>query len=166
MSGFILNELLDKLSDRSHPRFGSTLPLRVATADAKSRTVTYEYEVTDDEIIHGHLSSGWLSTIIDHATEPLIYLTINNNNDGHFLSAVSSYASTLNVHILEPVAPGTRIEIVCRLVLADARMLQTTVTFRDPGRKSLVYATGVQSLISKEPSSFAGGSLPSGGARL
>ncbi|KAJ2514448.1 hypothetical protein GGI11_004081 [Coemansia sp. RSA 2049] len=169
MSGFILNELLDKLSDRSHPRFGSTLPLRVATADAKSRTVTYEYEVTDDEIIHGHLSSGWLSTIIDHATEPLIYLTINNksnNDNGHFLSAVSSYASTLAVHILEPVAPGTRIEIVCRLVLADARMLQTTVTFRDPGRKSLVYATGVQSLISKEPSSFVGGSLPSGGAKL
>ncbi|KAJ2664326.1 hypothetical protein IWW48_000843 [Coemansia sp. RSA 1200] len=165
MSGFILNELLDKLSDRSHPRFGSTLPLRVATADAKSRTVTYEYEVTDDEIIHGHLSGGWLSTIIDHATEPLIYLTINNS-DGHFLSTVSSYASTLTVHILEPVVSGTRIEIVCRLVLADARMLQTTVTFRDPSRKSLVYATGVQSLISKDPSSFVSGGLPSGGAKL
>ncbi|KAJ2393558.1 hypothetical protein GGI23_005019 [Coemansia sp. RSA 2559] len=144
MSGFILNELLDKLPKRNTSntsRFGSTLALRVATADAKNRTVIYSYEVTEDEIFHGYLASGWLSTIIDHATEPLVCLTA---------TPPVSYTTSLNVHTLEPVLPGTRIEIACKLVQADGRLVQTTVAFRDAVRKSLVYATGVQSLICKD----------------
>ncbi|KAJ1665525.1 hypothetical protein IW140_003152 [Coemansia sp. RSA 1813] len=145
MSGFILDELLDKLpkrNDSDSSRFGSSLALRVATADAKHRTVVYEYEVTEDEIFHGYLASGWLSTIVDHATEPLVCLTAN---------PPSSYATSLNVHTLEPVLPGTRIEIACKLVQAEGRLLQTTVSFRDARRRSVVYATGVQSLICKDP---------------
>ncbi|KAJ2859310.1 hypothetical protein FB639_005799, partial [Coemansia asiatica] len=76
MSGFILNELLDKLRNRdaSDTRFGSSLELRVAKADAKNRTVIYEYEVTEDEVYRGYLDSGWLSTVVDNATDPLIRL--------------------------------------------------------------------------------------------
>ncbi|KAJ2548049.1 Succinate dehydrogenase assembly factor 2 mitochondrial [Coemansia sp. RSA 1933] len=108
MSGFILNELLDKLPNRNTSdasRFGSTLSLRIATADAKHRTVIYEYEVTEDEIFHGYLASGWLATIMDHATEPLVCLAAPTPD---------SYSTALNVHTLEPVLPGTRIEIASK----------------------------------------------------
>ncbi|KAJ2361973.1 hypothetical protein H4S02_011509 [Coemansia sp. RSA 2611] len=144
MSGFILNELLDKLTKRdfSTTRFGSSLELRVATADAKKRTVVYEYEVTEDEIFRGYLDSGWLSTVVDNATDPLIRAIVAN--------PTNSYTTSLTVHTLEPILAGTRVEIVCRLVQVEGRLLQSTVAFRDAQRKTLVYATGVHTLLYKD----------------
>ncbi|KAI9501463.1 hypothetical protein GGI25_002006 [Coemansia spiralis] len=143
MSGFILNELLDKLSKRNNTRFGSSLELHVATADIKSRTVVYEYEVTEDEIFRGYLDSGWLSTVVDHATDPLICAAAGTHTP-------STYTSSLTVHTLEPILPTTHMEIVCRLVQAEGRLLQTTVLFRDATRKHIVYASGVHSLLYKD----------------
>ncbi|KAJ1720317.1 hypothetical protein LPJ53_005048 [Coemansia erecta] len=143
MSGFILNELLDKLrnKDTSDTRFGSSLELRVATADAKKRMVVYEYEVTDDEIYRGHLDSGWLSTVVDNATDPLIRAVANSNN---------TLTTSLTVSTLEPAMAGSRVEIVCRLVQFEGRMLQAVVTFRDARRRNVVYATGVHTAIYKD----------------
>lgn len=142
MSGFILNELLDKLTSRWSSRLESnSLELRVATADVKRRQVTYEYTVTDDEIFRGYLDSGWLSTVVDNASDPLICAISND---------LQSYTSSLTVHTLEPVLAGARVEIVCRLVQMEPRMLQTTVVFRDIRKRGLVYATGVLTIMHKD----------------
>ncbi|KAJ2008377.1 hypothetical protein GGI02_003340 [Coemansia sp. RSA 2322] len=157
MSGFILNELLDKLSkrDAGATHFGGSLELRVATADAKKRMVVYEYEVTEEEIFRGYLDSGWLSTVVDNATDPLIRATT--------ASPATSFTSSLTVHTLEPVLPGTRLEIVCRLVLVEGRLLQSTVAFRDAQRRNVVYATGVLTLVYKDAAALLGAG---GGAKL
>ncbi|KAJ2371280.1 hypothetical protein IW150_004665 [Coemansia sp. RSA 2607] len=144
MSGFILNELLDKLrnKDTNDTRFGSSVELRVATADAKTRTVVYEYELTDDEIYRGYLDSGWLSTVVDNATDPLIRAVANNQN---------TLTTSLTVNTLEPALAGARVEIICRLVQFEGRMLQAVVTFRDARRRATVYATGVHTAVYKDP---------------
>ncbi|KAJ2724856.1 hypothetical protein GGI07_001709 [Coemansia sp. Benny D115] len=143
MSGFILNELLEKLNkrDKNDTRFGSSLELRVATADAKKRTVTYEYEVGEDELYRGYLDSGWLSTVVDNATDPLIRAVANNDN---------TVTTSLTVNTLEPTLRGTLLEIICRLVQFEGRMLQATVTFRDARKKNIVYATGMHTVVYRD----------------
>ncbi|KAJ1872657.1 hypothetical protein H4R99_006896 [Coemansia sp. RSA 1722] len=143
MSGFILNELLDKLRNRdaSDTRFGSGLELRVAKADAKNRTVVYEYEVTEDEVYRGYLDSGWLSTVVDNATDPLIRAVVNNNN---------TVTTSLTVNTLEPALVGCRLEIICRLVQFEGRLVQAVVTFRDAVKRGVVYATGIHTAVYRD----------------
>ncbi|KAJ1895685.1 hypothetical protein LPJ66_004441 [Kickxella alabastrina] len=150
MSGFIFNELLDKLrtKDTSTTRFGSKLDLRVATANAQTRTITYEYAITSDEVYRGYLDSGWLSTVVENATDPLICAATSNSN---------MVTSSLTVNTLEPVMAGVVVEIVCRLVLFEGRMVQAVVTFRDARRRNMVYAAGVHTLIYKEGLAGSGG---------
>ncbi|KAI8320984.1 hypothetical protein GQ54DRAFT_198063 [Martensiomyces pterosporus] len=144
MSGLILHEFLDKLTSFNSSNatwFGSSLELRLVTADAKRRQVVYEYEVTEDEIFRGYLDSGWLSTVVDNATDPLICAVANNTN---------TFTTSLTVHTLEPILPGTRLEIVCKLVQFQGRLLQSSAVFRDARKPGLVYATGMHTMLYKE----------------
>ncbi|KAJ1965471.1 hypothetical protein GGI12_000743 [Dipsacomyces acuminosporus] len=148
MSGLILQDLLDKLNEaQNSTRFGGSVELRLAKADARNRQVIYEYEVTEDEIFRGYLDSGWLATVVDNATDPLICAVANNTN---------TFTTSLTVHTVEPILPGTRLEIVCKLVQFHGRLLQSSALFRDANRHNVVYATGMHTMLYKENVNGAG----------
>ncbi|KAJ1943588.1 hypothetical protein EC988_006197 [Linderina pennispora] len=121
--------------------YGSAIDLQIATADAKQRRVTYEYTVTASEVSRNYLDEGWLATVTDNATDPLICAVADTRN---------TFTTSLTVNNLEKIEAGVRLEIECRVIMFQGRMLQATAVFRDAAKPGTVYAMGLHTMVYKD----------------
>ncbi|ORX64834.1 hypothetical protein DL89DRAFT_156600 [Linderina pennispora] len=143
MSGLIMREFLDRIAAGRIPsgNYGSAIDLQIATADAKQRRVTYEYTVTASEVSRNYLDEGWLATVTDNATDPLICAVADTRN---------TFTTSLTVNNLEKIEAGVRLEIECRVIMFQGRMLQATAVFRDAAKPGTVYAMGLHTMVYKD----------------
>ncbi|KAJ2158752.1 hypothetical protein GGF46_003533 [Coemansia sp. RSA 552] len=123
--------------------YGSGLGLEVAETNLAQRRVVYRYRVTGDEVSCGRLDAGWLATVVDNATDPLICAVGQSTK---------SLTTSLTVHTADAVLVGAPIEIECRAEQVRPRMVYATATFRDARRRHIVYATGHHTMVLKSDS--------------
>ncbi|ORX72644.1 hypothetical protein DL89DRAFT_281376 [Linderina pennispora] len=118
--------------DPSLVYFGMNVGVDVISVDVSTLSFDAQTVITSDEIgIAGTLDEGWVATVTDNLTSPLMVVAGKG---------MPSVTTSLSTKALCPIKPGTRIIIENKMV-STSQPPATTTVFRDATTPEVVYAT-------------------------
>ncbi|KAJ1644133.1 hypothetical protein J3B02_006521 [Coemansia erecta] len=115
--------------------YGIDIKPRAVWASAKTNEFIAEWTVQEEHIssLTGCIDEGCLGTLTDNITAMLII---------GLVPSLKSVSTSISIRGLAPIAPGTEVEILCRLTNERTRQPHATAVFRDKHDRSKVYGMG------------------------